>query len=227
MPRFEGSGVDLADPELDWMVVADGLGRGLADLHRLSWRRPGEWRPEPDDLVAFDGTSSQWLEARVAAWLFMLPARLDATSDDLIRSHLELARAELSRVDVQATYVHHDFKPTNLSLSLGPDGTISVVGVFDLNEGYAADPLEDLPRSLTELAVTRGPVVGARYLASYREATGRHLSPQRILAYTVFDLLVFWQFGTQPRRGWFDSDTTFASWVAPRLQAVTEALAGT
>jgi hygromycin-B 7''-O-kinase len=227
MPRLDGHGVDLADPEFDWMEIAEALGSGLAELHRVGWACLGEWRPEADAMVAFEGSAAQWLESRLAAWLFTLSTPLDARSEAILLAHLTAAQSELDHTSTQATYVHHDYKPTNLSFSRDTAGRVEVVGVFDLNEGYAADPLEDLPRTLSQLAASRGAAVAARFLRTYGAAAGRDLSPSRVLAYTAFDLLVIWEFGIRPERSWFEQGVTFADWAEPRLNAVSNVLDGT
>ncbi len=74
MRRLDGHGVDLAHGELDWTMLAEALGRGLAELHAVRWPGPGQWQADADDLVAFGGSAGEWLEARVAAWMFQTAA---------------------------------------------------------------------------------------------------------------------------------------------------------
>jgi hypothetical protein len=45
-------------------------------------------------MTAVEGTASEWLEARLAAWLFMLDAPLAPASETLVLSSLEQAQAE-------------------------------------------------------------------------------------------------------------------------------------
>jgi aminoglycoside phosphotransferase (APT) family kinase protein len=224
MPRLDGRGVDLADPPLERMALAEGLGTGLAELHRVTRPGPGEWRPGADEVVTFEGGAAEWLEARVAAWLLEIARPLDPADEDLVVGSLESACAELGRRGSETTYVHHDFKPTNVSLSRSSCGEIEVVGIFDLNEGYAGDPLEDLPRCLVLLARWHGPAIAERYLAAYQAASGRHIRSELVLAYTVFDLLVLWEFGCRPDRAWFPAGSTFVSWSHSFMGSVRDAL---
>lgn len=227
MPRLDSDGVDLTDAGLNWTSVAAGLGRGLAGLHELRFPAPGEWSAEVDGMTPFDGTAGDWLEARVAAWLYWTASTsepLDPVSLELVLDHLEAARAELATMPPDVTYVHHDYKANNAALAARPDGQVEVIGIYDLGEGYAGDPLEDLPRALSSLARGHSLAAGAAFLDAYRQASGRALSPDRILAYTAFDLLVLWEFGRRPDRNWFPAETTFATWSRPSLDAVGRAL---
>jgi aminoglycoside phosphotransferase (APT) family kinase protein len=226
MPRIDHDGIDLSDTGLDWTEVAAGLGRGLAGLHRLAFPGAGEWSADIDDLQPFDGSPATWLEARVAAWLFRIADTsqpLDDASTSLVLDHLAAARAELTPA-LDVTYVHHDYKANNAALAARPNGRVEVIGVYDLNEGYAGDPLEDLPRALAPLARGHSPEAGAESLTTYQQTAGRLLSSARIVAYTVFDLLVLWEFGRRPSQNWFPPDATFATWSRPSIEAVRRAV---
>ena len=78
--------------------------------------------------------------------------------------------------------------------------------------------------ALCSFALGWSPAVGAAYLSSYREASGRELSVERIVAYAVFDLLVMWEFGRRPAQAWFPPESTFSPWAETWLRAVRDAL---
>jgi hypothetical protein len=61
-------------------------------------------------------------------------------------------------------------------------------------------------------------------LSAYRRASGRELVAERIVANTVFDLLIVWEFGRRPEQGWFPPESTFGSSSEASLRAVRDAL---
>ena len=226
MKRFEGR-VDLSDPKLDWPELARALGRGLAELHRISWPRPGEWQPRTNDVEAFAGDNVNWLRSRIASLL--LTADLADVLDDVSRSFvlrmLDRASEDIESGGMETTYVHHDYKPTNVSLVQPAASQFALTGVFDLSEGYAGDPLEDLPRGLYYLITTHRRAAAVAFLSSYRDASRRAVRSERVLAYAIFDLLLVWEFGNRPSQRWFESEGSFAEWADPLIADIRHVLA--
>ena len=226
MPHLDGR--DHLAPEAKTpaarLEVARALGRGAAALGQVTFAAGGEWQPEHDDVVAFEGTPAEWLRTRTAASLARTAKSsepLDPRSQDLVDEHLEAATASLERdADrFQPALVHHDFKGGNLAMCRNADATYVVTGVFDLQECYVGDPIEDLARTLCELS-RHGPDVGAAFLLAY----GAPIPVERLRAYVVFDRLVIWEYGRRPAVDWFEADATFAGWVGDELTLVDAAI---
>ncbi len=224
MPRLAGAPIGKPSSNRDWPALAAGFGRAVADLHRIAFDTPGEWRPDTDRVEPIETSGARYLEARIAWWMFRTAETseaLDPASERMLTDAIEGAALELDLEDDAATYVHHDL---NLGNVLASDDGTAIVAVFDLGEGYVADPLEDLPRLLTHLALHHGePAVNA-YLQAYSGASGRTLSRVRLRSYTLFDLLVFWEYGRRPAANWFPEARSFAEWVAPVLARVEDTI---
>ena len=227
MPYLEGR--DHLTPDASTstarLEVARGLGRAAAALRQVTFAACGEWHPDQDDVVAFPGTPAEWVATRATAW----PPRvatssqpLDARSQALVEEHVAAATTSLDGggADFQPTLVHHDFRGGNASMRRNAKGTYDVSGVFDLQECYVGDPIEDLPRALCELVRTGSPEVGAAFLLAY----GAPIPRERLRAYVVFDRLVIWEYGRRQGIGWFAADATFAGWVTEVLAGVDEAI---
>jgi aminoglycoside phosphotransferase (APT) family kinase protein len=204
--------------------VARGLGRAAAALGQVTWPACGEWLPDGDGVVAFAGTPAEWLCARTNA-MVLRTARtsepLDLRSQGVVDEHLAGAAASLERAgaDFQPALVHHDFKTGNTAMRRNADGTYDVTGVFDLQECYVGDPIEDLARPLCD--VNRyGPEVGAAFLLAY----GAPIPVERLRAYVVFDRLVLWEYGRRPGVDWYDAAATFAGWAGETLLRVDDAI---
>lgn len=203
---------------------AAALGRAAAALRAVTFASFGEWSPQPDAIEAYTGTAAEWLALRVERQI----EHTAVMANPLVESDLVFIRGLLpSTVDATPGYVHHDFKPGNVVMS-DVDGRLEVTGLFDLGEGLAADPLEDLARTCWDLARTE-PALAATFLRAYEEAAGVRVPLELLRAYVVFDLLVIWEFGTRPAQQWFHAPS-FEAWVPTLIAGVdraTEALLDT
>jgi aminoglycoside phosphotransferase (APT) family kinase protein len=205
--------------------IARGLGRAATALSQVRWPVCGYWDPGVDDVVGRAGSPGEWLTERTTEWVLRTARTsepLDARSQALVDEHVAAATASLQRAgaDFQPTLVHHDFRAGNTAMRRNADGTYDVTGVFDLQECYAGDPIEELARPLFDLNL-HGTEVGAAFLLAYQAP----IPLERLRAYVVVDRLVVWMYGRQPGINWFDADATFAGWMRDVLRGVDDAIA--
>jgi hypothetical protein len=95
-----------------------------------------------------------------------------------------------------------------------------MTGVYDLQECYAGDPLEDLARALCQFAKEHEPAVGGAFLDAYDGP----IDADRLRAYVVFDRLVIWEYGVRPHVNWFGEGETFEGYVTSEIERVDACL---
>lgn len=184
-------------------VGAAAVGRAAAALRAVTFDSFGEWSAALDGVDPFAGTAAEWLAARTQRKI----DRVAETSEPLAESDVAFVASLLpEELDAVPTYVHHDLKVEN-SVCVGGE----VSGVFDLGEGFVGDALEDLARSVWDLART-DPDLSVTFLRSYERAAGAQVPIARLRAYIVLDLLVIWEFARRPAQSWIP-DSTFEGWV--------------
>lgn len=217
--RHVGGEVVSWDDDRDWRAVASALGRAASGLHAVAFPSPAEWRA--DSLLVFEGSQHEWFRHRISR----LVRDIDDHEplDDDSRGWLAGILDEAGIDGYQSSLVHRDLTIGNARFSFVRDA-VEVSGVFDLQGCQVADPDEDLARSLWQFAI-RSQTAARTFLEAYREHRGsRPGERERLLAYVVGDLLVFWAFGRRHGHSWFGDHVTFRSWASAITDSVDELL---
>jgi Ser/Thr protein kinase RdoA (MazF antagonist) len=210
--------------DLEWRGVGAALGRAVAELDEVAWPAVGEWDAASDDIVPVDATPADWLLERVEA----LERRVAETSEPLDAASLayvdDAVRAALPLIgEFPPTYVHGDLGIGNF-VAEDTDDAVAFTGVFDLGEGYCADPDENVAGLWWPLYWGRAGAA-AGFLEGHRAVRPpRPGQDERLRAYDVFGMLKNWETGRRERFPWYGSARTFREWSEPLLTQVEEVL---
>lgn len=223
MRRLPGD-VPWLQENRDWRAIAASLGRVVAELHSITFPHHGRWDAAVDDIVAFDGSQSQWFGSRLTA----LRARVAETSEPLDAESdrfVDDAMAAAAIDGYEPSYVHGDLGIGNVVLGAGDDGS-EVTGVFDLPDGLCADPDEDVVSSLWWPCYWRRDDIAAWFLQSYRAVRpARQGDRERLRAYAIAGMLGNWEVGRREKYPWYGAANTFREWAEPLADAVDRVVA--
>lgn len=193
---------------------AAALGRAAAKLRAVTFDFFGDWSPAADPIEPFAGDATEWLAKRTEGSV----EACAVGPRPLVDSDRAFVHALVpDDLDVVPTYVHHDLKIDNCVFL---DGEVS--GLFDLGEGVIGDPIENLARSMWDLA--RFDVsLAVTFLRTYELATGIDVPRTRLRSYVLLDLLVIWGFAVRQTPPWVP-DGTFEAWATSFIAPVDLAL---
>jgi aminoglycoside phosphotransferase (APT) family kinase protein len=195
---------------------AAALGRAAAELRAVRFDSFGDWLPATDAIQPFAGDATEWRAMRTDQSIEAV-ARGPRPLVDRDRAFVHSLLTD--ELDVVPSYVHHDLKIDNCVFA---DDEVS--GVFDLGEGVIGDPIENLARSMWDLA--RFDVsLAVTFLHSYELAAGIEVPRTRLRSYVLLDLLVIWEFAVRQTPPWVP-DGTFEAWATSFIAPVDLALHG-
>lgn len=224
MPRLRGQVLHPA-LDLDWAVIGYALGRAAAELHSIVFPRLGAWSAEVDDIISPGMPAAQWFRKRATDLVRRVAetsAALDQASATLVEDVIGAAVPSIA--DFEPTYVHGDLGLGNLVGERSPAG-FAFTGVFDLGDGYAGDPDEDLATPLWWPLYWRNEVASRAFLEAYcAERPARAARTPRLRAYVVVSLLRNWEAGQRQGFDWYGGCRTFREWALPLLEQVNDVI---
>ncbi|MBN1640389.1 MAG: phosphotransferase [Anaerolineae bacterium] len=220
MPRMPG--LQLSDPAVweglgagDRRGVARAMGDALAELHRLTWPRPGAYDLDTDTVQPFDQPYAERVANQIREWVEVARAESDrTTAADVAWVEETIARCEGALgIPFEACFVMGDYKPGNLVVEREA-GAWRVSGVFDYMGAVMGDGEQDLVRSAAwfadeDLALARA------YVDAYRARRPlRQGFAERFPVYMLHDRAVLWQFG-QRHGVWWAPELSLRAWAEP------------
>ena len=193
---------------------AAALGRAAAKLREVTFGSFGDWSSVTDAIQPLAGDATEWLTKRTGRWIEAVAGGPRGLADSDRAFVYALIPDEL---DVVPTYIHHDLKIDNCVFT---DGDVS--GLFDLCEGVIGDPIENLARSMWDLA--RFDVsLAVTFLHTYESTAGVDVPRARLRSYVLLDLFVIWDFAVRQNPPWVP-DGTFEAWATSFTAPVDLAL---
>jgi hygromycin-B 7''-O-kinase len=224
MPRMPGK-CFLDDRELRNTLsieqrysAARALGSMLAQQQKLVWPFAGDFNLSLE-LAPYPGGHTEQVvrQTRKFADNARLYGAMGKEDDDWISRVADAARAQSA--ERPAVYLHGDFKPGNLTMSMHGDDMI-VTGVFDLHESRFGDGASDICRQACGY-LDFDPDMARTFVETYRALVGDDPTlEQRMPLYIINDRIKFWEFFKRPPGVDWLKGHTFRSWTSRYINGV-------